>query len=96
MATVKMLKSFVTDREHIKKALRRVGWRPSRVDDVHVWRHVLGNQVGSAWSLWRTTEHIGRHGAEVGNGVEQGLAFGCERPGYQVDHLCQAGAAISR
>ena len=46
------------------------------VDDVHMGRHVARNEVRRARFAVAHHENISRHGAEVGNGVEQRFALG--------------------
>jgi hypothetical protein len=77
------------DGEHVQQALRGVGVAAvTGVDHVHMGCHMLGNQVGCAGLAVAHHEHIGGHGAQVGNGVEQRFALGGRRArNVQVDHV---------
>ena len=67
----------VADRVHVEQALRRVRVSAvSGIDDMHMRRHMLGNQIGRAGLAVAHYKHVGGHGAEVGNGVQQRLALG--------------------
>ena len=47
-------------------------WRPSGVDDVHVRGAVLRDQVGRTALAVAHDEHVGVHGRQIGDRVEQG------------------------
>ena len=74
----------VADRVHVEQALGRVRVASvARVDDVDVWLlgvdQVLGDQVGRARLRVAHDEHVGMHGRQVVDGVEQGLALAGRR-----------------
>ena len=60
----------------------------TRVDHVHVRRHMLGNQVGRARLAVAHHKDVGRHGTQGGDRVEQRFALGGRGAGnVQVDHV---------
>ena len=74
----------VTDGVHVEQALRRVGMPAiAGIDDVDVVAtgtlQVLGNQVGRPARRMAHDEQVGVHGAQVVDGIEQGLALGRRR-----------------
>ena len=80
---------IVPDGEHVQQALRGVGVSPvTGVNDVDVRGDVLGDQVGRARFAVAHHKNVSSHGAQVGDGVEQGLAFGGGGAGdVQVDNV---------
>ena len=67
----------VPDGVHVQQPLRGVRMAPvAGVDHMHMRRHVLRNQVGRAGLAVAHHKQVGRHGREVGNGVQQRLALG--------------------
>ena len=79
----------VPDGVHVEQALRRVRVAAvTGIDDMHMRRHMLGDQVGRARLAVAHHKHVGGHGAEVGNGVQQRLALrGRGARDVQVDHV---------
>ena len=79
----------VADGVHVEQTLGRVRMPPvACVDHVHMGRYVLGNQIGRARFAMAHHKNVSRHGAQVGNGVKQRLAFGRAGPrNIQVDHV---------
>ena len=66
----------VPDSEHVQQALGGMGVTPvTGVDHVHMGRDVLGNQIRRAGLAVAHHKNIGRHGRQIGNGVEQRLAL---------------------
>ena len=67
----------LANREHIQHRLGGVRVAPvSGINDVHMGWNVTGNQVGCAARTISDHEHIGVHGFECSNGIEDGLPFG--------------------
>ena len=67
----------VPNGEHVQQALRRVRMPAiTRIDHVHMGCDVLGDQIRRAGFPVPHHENISGHSAEVGDGVQQGLAFG--------------------
>ena len=79
----------VPDGVEIQQPLRGVGMAPvARVDDVDVRRHMLGDQIGSTRLAVPHHKQVGRHGREVGDGVEQRLALAGRTAGdVEVEHV---------
>ena len=79
----------VPDGEHVQQTLRRVRMPAiTRIDDVDVRRDMLGDQIGCAGFAVAYHKNVGGHGTEVGDGVEQRLAFGGGGTGdVQVDDV---------
>jgi hypothetical protein len=79
----------VPDGEHVQQALRGVGVAAvTGVDHVHMGCHMLGNQVGRARFAVAHHKHVGGHGAQIGNGVQQRFALGgAGARNVQVDHV---------
>ena len=77
------------DGQHVEHALGRVGVTAvAAVDDRHVRAHVLGDEVRSTGVAVAHHEHIGGHGFQVAQGVEQGFALARRRGGHvQGDHV---------
>lgn len=64
------------DGKHVEHALGRVGVAAiAAVDDRHLRAHVLGDKVRRARVAMAHHEHIGGHGLQVAQGVEQGFAL---------------------
>ena len=62
----------VPDGVHVQQPLRGVGMAAiTGIDHVHVFAHVLGNQVRGAALAVPHHEEVGRHGLQVVDGVEQ-------------------------
>ena len=62
---------------HVQQRLRGVRVAPiAGIDHVHMRCHMLRNQVGRARLAVAHHKDVCRHGAQVGNGVEQRLALG--------------------
>jgi hypothetical protein len=78
-----------TDGEHVEHALGRVGVAAvAAVDDRHLRAHVLGDKVRGARVAVAHHEHVGGHGFQVAQGVEQGFALARRRGGHvQRDHV---------
>ena len=74
---------------HVEQALRGVRMPSiSCIDHVHMRCHMLCNEVRRTRLGVAHHKNIGRHGRQVGNGVEQGFAFRCRRTGnVEVDHI---------
>jgi GNAT superfamily N-acetyltransferase len=69
----------VADGVHVEQPLRGVRVAAvAGVDDVHVRRDVLGDQVGRARLAVAHHEQVGRHRRQVGDGVQQRLALAAE------------------
>ena len=67
----------VADGVHVQQRLRGVGVAAvTRVDHMHMRRHMLRNQVGRTRFAVAHHKNIRRHGAEVGNRIEQRLTLG--------------------
>jgi hypothetical protein len=79
----------VPDGVHVQQALRGVGMAPvAGVDHMHMRRHMLGDQVGRTAFAVAHHEDVGRHGAQVGDGVQQRLALaGRAARDVEVDHV---------
>ena len=79
----------MADGEHVQQALCGVRVAPvTGIDNVHMRRDVLGNQVGRTRLAVAHHKNIGGHRTQVGDGVEQGLAFAGRRPGnVEVNHI---------
>ena len=45
------------------------------VDDMHMWRDMLGDQIRRTGFAVAHHKNISGHGAQVGDGVEQAFAF---------------------
>ena len=77
------------DRVHVEQALGRVRMAPvAGIDHMHMRRAVLGDQVGRTALAVANDEHVGVHRRQVGDGVEQALAFGSAALGdVEVDHV---------
>ena len=74
----------VTDRVHVEQTLRRVRVAAvAGIDHVHVGApdalQMLGDQVGRARRRMANDEHVGVHGDQVVDGVEQRFALGGRR-----------------
>ncbi len=79
----------VPNGEHVQQALRRVRMPAiTRIDHVHMGRDVLGDQIRRTGFAVADDENVGGHGAQIGNGVQQRLAFGGGGTGdVQVDDI---------
>jgi hypothetical protein len=77
------------DGEHVEHALGRVRVTAvAAVDDRHLRAHVLGDEVRGAGVAVAHDEHVGGHGFEVAQGVEQGFALAGRRGRHvQGDHV---------
>ena len=68
----------VTYGVHVQQTLRGVCVSAvTSIDHVHMRCHVLCNEVGRARLGVANHKNIGRHGRQIGDGVEQGFTFGC-------------------
>ena len=78
-----------TDGEHVEHALGRVRVTAvAAVDDRHLRADMLGDEVRGAGVAVAHDEHVGGHGFEVAQGVEQGFTFaGRRRRHVQGDHV---------
>ncbi|MDQ0701249.1 hypothetical protein QF043_000041 [Pseudomonas sp. W3I7] len=78
-----------TNGEHVEHALGRVGVTAvAAVDDCHLRAHMLGNKVCGAGVAVAYHEHVGGHGFQVAQGVEQGFALARRRGRHvQRDHV---------
>ena len=79
----------VADGVHVQQALCRVCVAAvTGVDHVHMRGHMLGNQVRRAGFAVAHHKHIGSHGREVVNGVQQRLPLaGRAARDVQIEHI---------
>ncbi|MNI77219.1 hypothetical protein D3C73_1334980 [compost metagenome] len=49
------------------------------VDDRHLWANMFGDEVRGTRIAVAHDEHVGSHGFQVAQGVEQGFALACRR-----------------
>jgi len=78
-----------TNGEHVEHALGRVRVTAvAAIDDRHVRAHMLGDEMRSAGVAVAYHEHVGGHGFQVAQGIEQGFALARRRGGHvQRDHI---------
>ena len=67
----------VPNGEHVQQTLCRVGMAAvTRIDNVDMRRNMLGDQVRCTGFAVAHDKNIGGHGTQIGDGVQQRLAFG--------------------
>ena len=58
------------------------------IDDMHMRRHMLGDEVRGPGLRMAHDKNIGMHGFQIVDGIQQGLALvGGRRSDIQVDHI---------
>ncbi len=91
MATERFFEAALvpTDGEHVEHALGRVGVTAvAAVDNRYLRADMLGDEVCRAGITMTHDEHVGGHGFQVAQGVEQGFALACRRRRHvQGDHV---------
>ena len=79
----------VADGVHVQQTLGGVGMAAvAGIDHMHMRRHMFGDQIGSTGLAVAHDKDVGRHGREIVDGVQQGLALaGRAARNVQVEHV---------